>query len=249
MRRTPNPQAGANKGLILGGAAVLGVLILAVVGLAVGLMGNDKKDSPTASNDRPAEQTFAIRNAGTPSAGPTWPTLWPTLWTTLWPTGRSVATGAAARRCPITPEAPATNPPLRLRSPGQPLPNGRSLPASRRRPSPRKPLRPSPHGATPRFPLACSRRSKNATVFIEVEYPDGSSGTGTGYFDEPGIVLTNAHVVGMMDADSKAPKKIDVVLNGGEKGSHYLDGTVLGVDRDSDLAVFRWTRPPTCPSP
>ena len=81
---------------------------------------------------------------------------------------------------------------------------------------------------------------KQATVYLHVTMPNGDQASGSGFFAiEPGIVITNAHVLGMLQAQSRPPNNVDVVLNSGQPGEMTLRGTVLGVDRDTDLAVVR----------
>jgi predicted Zn finger-like uncharacterized protein len=80
----------------------------------------------------------------------------------------------------------------------------------------------------------------NATVYLHVTQGDGRGAQGSGFLAfEPGLVLTNAHVVGMLRPDQEPPRKIEVVLNSGEANERMLTGTVLGVDRNADLAVVR----------
>jgi predicted Zn finger-like uncharacterized protein len=89
---------------------------------------------------------------------------------------------------------------------------------------------------------------KASTVYLRVTMPSGGVAEGSGFFAiEPGIVITNAHVVGMMRADSKLPANVDVVINSGEPNEVTLRGNVLGVDRFTDLAVVRVNGP--APSP
>lgn len=86
------------------------------------------------------------------------------------------------------------------------------------------------------------KRVKRATVHLRVTMPEGGQSQGSGFFAvDSGIVLTNAHVVGMLDPDSRPPQSIDVTLNSGEKDEKKMQGQVLGVDRNSDLAVLRAT--------
>ena len=81
---------------------------------------------------------------------------------------------------------------------------------------------------------------KRATVYIRVTMPNGGVAQGSGFFGvEPGLVLTNAHVLGMLKAESPAPKKVEVVYKNGEPDSRSFTGKILGVDRSSDLAVLR----------
>jgi S1-C subfamily serine protease len=84
------------------------------------------------------------------------------------------------------------------------------------------------------------RRVKQATVYLRVDLPNGGIAEGTGFFAvEPGIIMTNAHVLGMLRADSLPPRKVSVVVHSGEPEEFKLDGSVLGVDRSNDLAVLR----------
>ena len=87
---------------------------------------------------------------------------------------------------------------------------------------------------------AVLKKVKAATVHLEVSLPDGSTAEGSGFFvDEPGVLLTNAHVLGMLDADSRPPLKVAVTINSGETDSRTLTAKLLGVDRGSDLALLR----------
>jgi S1-C subfamily serine protease len=83
-------------------------------------------------------------------------------------------------------------------------------------------------------------RVVNATVYLQVTQGDGRLAEGSGFLAyEPGLVLTNAHVVGMLKPDQDAPKQVSVVLYSGEPNERSLAGTVVGVDRSADLAVVR----------
>ena len=92
-------------------------------------------------------------------------------------------------------------------------------------------------------------RVKKATVYLSVRMGDGQKSEGSGFFCvEPGLVVTNAHVLGMMQAKSPPPQKIDVVLNSGLPNEITTNGNLVGVDRESDLAVLRVTVP-NAPAP
>jgi S1-C subfamily serine protease len=83
---------------------------------------------------------------------------------------------------------------------------------------------------------------KKATVYLRVTLPDGTTSQGSGFFGiEPGLVLTNAHVLGMLNADSAPPRKVEIVYQSGEPDSRKFTGKILGVDRTSDLALLRVT--------
>ncbi len=81
-------------------------------------------------------------------------------------------------------------------------------------------------------------RVKKATVYIRVAKAEGVM-MGSGFFEKnSGFVLTNAHVLGMLEAGEPAPNKVDVVLQSGEKNEKTLAGRIISVDRGSDLAVL-----------
>jgi len=93
-------------------------------------------------------------------------------------------------------------------------------------------------------------RVKQATAYLRVTMPNGQVAEGSGFFAvEPGIVITNAHVLGMLQASSKPPRQVEVTLNSGEPNQSKLIGQVLGVDRASDLAVVRVPNNANLPAP
>lgn len=103
-------------------------------------------------------------------------------------------------------------------------------------PAPKDPP-PLSNGQLPGEVLA---RVKKATVFLRVAMASGQQGSGSGFFAlEPGIVVTNAHVVGMTQVGAGKPQKLDVVLNQGERDEKTVSGTVIDVDRVNDLALVR----------
>jgi S1-C subfamily serine protease len=81
---------------------------------------------------------------------------------------------------------------------------------------------------------------KQSSAYLRVNLPNGDVAQGTGWFAvEPGIVITNAHVLGMLGSDSQVPNNVAVWVNHGEANQFKLDGLVQGVDRTNDLAVLR----------
>ena len=88
---------------------------------------------------------------------------------------------------------------------------------------------------------ATLRKVKRATVYLRVELPSGGGAAeGSGFLClAPRIVVTNAHVLGMLRGDSLPPTRVQVVLHSGEPEEKKTIGTVLGVDRTNDLAVLR----------
>jgi S1-C subfamily serine protease len=80
-----------------------------------------------------------------------------------------------------------------------------------------------------------AKKVRESTVYVEVE----GTGSGSGFFaGEPGFVITNAHVVGMLVRHATAPTGIKVVRDKGEKTEVTLAGKVVAVDPEVDLAVI-----------
>jgi predicted Zn finger-like uncharacterized protein len=81
---------------------------------------------------------------------------------------------------------------------------------------------------------------KSGTVYIRVTRNDGG-GSGSGFFaspDAPNLVVTNAHVVGMLNPEAAEPTKIEVFVHSGQKDEKSYVGKLIGLDRFSDLAVI-----------
>jgi Trypsin-like peptidase domain len=88
--------------------------------------------------------------------------------------------------------------------------------------------------------LEVLRKVKAATVYLEIAKTNTTTAQGSGFLtDEPGIIVTNAHVVGMADPRNPPPPKIVATVNSGETDSRTLPAQLLFVDRKSDLAVLR----------
>jgi predicted Zn finger-like uncharacterized protein len=102
------------------------------------------------------------------------------------------------------------------------------------------PASPSKGPMNPQLPPDLVQGVKKATVYVRATLADGNIAQGSGFFGvEPAIVLTNAHVVGMLRPESRPPQKVEVVLNSGTGDERSLAANVLGVDRNADLAVLR----------
>ena len=83
------------------------------------------------------------------------------------------------------------------------------------------------------------KKVKRATVLLRVTLADGSQVSGSGFFGNiRGLVMTNAHVLGMLRPESRKPRKVEVVINSGQQGERTLAGQVVGVDSDSDLGLI-----------
>lgn len=119
--------------------------------------------------------------------------------------------------------------------------NGQNQPGNpfqnvNQQPEPQVPAGPTPNEISNQ----ARERVKAATVYLRVTMPGGDVGEGSGFFaGQKGYVATNAHVLGMLSPDSRKPRAIQVVVNSGEPTEFALNGEVVGLDRDSDLAVVR----------
>lgn len=100
-----------------------------------------------------------------------------------------------------------------------------------------------PADSAPERPVdsaALTRRVKKSTAYLKVTSDKKEIGEGSGFFAiEPGLVFTNAHVLGMLSKASHAPAKIEVVVNSGEPDEFTRIGHILGVDRVNDLGILR----------
>src|SRR4051794_25225293 len=86
---------------------------------------------------------------------------------------------------------------------------------------------------------AALARAKAAAVRLRVTLPDDTVVQGSGFFGAgPNLVLTNAHVLGMLRDESRRPKKVEVFVKGGTADEKVYPGRVLGVDAGSDLGVL-----------
>jgi S1-C subfamily serine protease len=89
---------------------------------------------------------------------------------------------------------------------------------------------------------AVRKKIEDATVHFTVKAKEkdihGAQGSGFLAF-EPGIVLTNAHVVDMLEPGSDEPESITVSIHSGQPDQKNLKGKVLAVDQRADLAVVK----------
>jgi predicted Zn finger-like uncharacterized protein len=90
------------------------------------------------------------------------------------------------------------------------------------------------------LPKPALDKVKPATVYISVREKDGGGGSGSGFLAfEPGIVLTNAHVIGMLEPGTEKPDKVEVSVNHGQQNERKFQAEIMGVDRSHDLAVLK----------
>jgi predicted Zn finger-like uncharacterized protein len=87
------------------------------------------------------------------------------------------------------------------------------------------------------------KKIEASTVFIGVKDKEKNptfAASGSGFLAfEPGIVLTNAHVVDMLEPGSVEPESITVSIHSGLPDQKDLKAKVLAVDQKADLAVLR----------
>ncbi|MFL5329798.1 MAG: trypsin-like peptidase domain-containing protein [Gemmataceae bacterium] len=79
---------------------------------------------------------------------------------------------------------------------------------------------------------------KKSSGWIKIAFL-GTGATGSGWFAEPGILMTNSHVVGMKEPAEAPPDWIKVVLDSGQPTERTFDAKLLGLDRDNDLAALK----------
>lgn len=90
-----------------------------------------------------------------------------------------------------------------------------------------------------KIPEETLKKVKHATVYLRVKMGNGTEAQGTGWFVEPGLIITNAHVLGLQGAASRLPQRIEAVIDSGETASKTLVAKFLGVDIDADLALIK----------
>jgi serine/threonine protein kinase len=106
------------------------------------------------------------------------------------------------------------------------------------RPDPRE--KPLPGGGGGELPADVLKKVEPSTLYIKVTGNDDSQWTGSGFLAfQPGIVLTNAHVVLMLEPGTEKPKKVTVIVHSGTPQEKQLDAEILGVDRYADLAILK----------
>jgi S1-C subfamily serine protease len=100
-----------------------------------------------------------------------------------------------------------------------------------------------PAGGPPAVPLdkEVVEKVKQSTVYLRVTMGNGQVGEGSGFLAlEPGLVLTNAHVVGMLLTGAAPPKNIEVVLHSGiPEKERTLQGKLLSAESAVDLAIVQ----------
>jgi predicted Zn finger-like uncharacterized protein len=82
------------------------------------------------------------------------------------------------------------------------------------------------------------QRVKQATVQVLTLRPRGKTLEGSGFFVQPGVIVTTAHALGMLEPNASPPNSLEVIVNGGEPNEIMVPATYT-IDRSADLAVLR----------
>lgn len=117
---------------------------------------------------------------------------------------------------------------------------GAVMPAALADEPPKEAEAPIPAGPVPKeMATDVVKKVKQSTTYLRVTLPGGEVAQGSGFFAiERGLVITNAHVVGLLRSNN-LPRRVEVVVHSGEAGEMKLAGTVVGLDRENDLVVLR----------
>jgi predicted Zn finger-like uncharacterized protein len=89
------------------------------------------------------------------------------------------------------------------------------------------------------MPSSVTEKVKKAAVLIKTRNAQGSGGDGSGWFAAPGLIVTNAHVVGILSKSDRPPDSVEVVLDSGTGRERAFPGELLTVNLEDDLAVVR----------
>jgi S1-C subfamily serine protease len=235
-RREPAPKKSNPMGLVV--KALIVVVLLGVIGGAgfVIFQYVNKKDEYAGAPTQPGD-TFT----NFPKQGGAWVPPAPND-----PTNKAQNPNPAPK---VDPKADNTLVPKPTPKPDEPKPPEEKLPQPVKPTEPVRPIGPKPTVGTAKDAPdeATLIRVKASTVYLEVDNGRGGGGTGTGWFAfEPGLIVTNAHVIGMKHLGSKPPAKVSVFLNSGTDKQQLYEGPsikILGVDHENDLAILQIVNP------
>jgi predicted Zn finger-like uncharacterized protein len=154
------------------------------------------------------------------------------------PNGGNVV--VAVNDAPAFPRQPAAPPPPPQAFKPEPIEQNRDPVVKGPGPAIKGPVPANPGPAPDKIAGDTLQAVKRSTVYLRVTMSNGMQTEGSGFFAvEPGVIITNAHVLGMLGAQSMPPANVDVVVYAGEPNAMTLKGVVAGVDRSTDLAVVR----------
>src|SRR5438309_2090107 len=81
------------------------------------------------------------------------------------------------------------------------------------------------------LPADVLKKVKRSTVYLSVTLPDGRVLEGSGFLaGGPGVVITNAHVMGMLSMEGRPPHQIDVIVDRGEPSEKKFKGQFAQID-------------------
>jgi S1-C subfamily serine protease len=89
------------------------------------------------------------------------------------------------------------------------------------------------------LPVDVINHAQRATALVDVDTPEGHAFGSAFCIRDKSTFVTDGHVV------ATSSGKIKIVLRSGEKDQRILDGRVLGVDYEADLAVIQTDKPGT----
>ena len=98
---------------------------------------------------------------------------------------------------------------------------------------------PGTNTAQAQLPVEVLTKVKRGTVHLKVKRANGSTAEGSGWFVEPGMIITNAHVLNMHGGDKRFPQKIDVTIDAGAKTSQTFTAKFQGAAYEADLMLLK----------
>jgi S1-C subfamily serine protease len=92
---------------------------------------------------------------------------------------------------------------------------------------------------------------KRGTVYLRVTGRDREISQGSGFFAmERGLIVTNAHVLDMLQPNAAPPRSVEVVVFSGTADQLKITAEVLAADGEADLAILRVVgKPDKLPDP
>ncbi|MBI3821454.1 MAG: trypsin-like peptidase domain-containing protein [Planctomycetes bacterium] len=107
---------------------------------------------------------------------------------------------------------------------------------------------PDPTPITKEDPLPPAlEKVRQATVLVRALRPDGKWIEGSGFVVQPSVIVTNAHVLGLLDT-TVPPNGTEVVFNPGTKDERKV-GAGYVIDRSTDLAIMQVAKNIPLPEP
>ena len=82
------------------------------------------------------------------------------------------------------------------------------------------------------------QRVKQATVMVLTRRRGGITLEASGFFVQPGVIVTTAHALGMLEPNASPPNSLEVIVNGGEPNESKVPAAYT-IDRAADLAILR----------